>query len=149
MDVKTAMKRAVLFHGMNEKQLDQLATISHEHVYNTHEKIFEEGALGDGIYIIGTGQVSVEHTDSDGNSTAAIYLGEGQVFGEMSLIDGAKRSASIVAVDEHTQIYHMSTDDLNNLCQTNTDIGYVMMRNIAQDLSFKLRHGTHNPQKNA
>jgi CRP-like cAMP-binding protein len=58
----------------------------------------------------------------------------------MALIDSTTRSASIVAAVDNTELYYLSTDDFVNLCKSNTAIGYIMMRNIAQDLSFKLRH---------
>jgi len=148
MDVKAAMKKAVLFQGLDDAQLNQLAQISHERVYDAGAVIFSEGDAGDGIYIIGSGQVGVEQTDTSGETSPSIYLGEGQVAGEMALIDGAKRSASIVVVDADTRIYYITTEDFTALCQRQTDIGYIMMRNIAQDLSFKLRHGSYNLTKN-
>jgi len=148
MDVKTAMKTAVMFQGLDDAQLNALAGISHERTYDAGAVVFSEGDAGDGIYIIGQGQVGVQQVDDHGEASPSIYLGEGQVVGEMALIDGAKRSASIVTVDQGTQIYHISTEDFTALCQRNTDIGYIMMRNIAQDLSFKLRHGSYNLTKN-
>jgi CRP/FNR family transcriptional regulator, cyclic AMP receptor protein len=140
MDVRAAMKRSELFRGLNDEQLAQLAGISHEHIYQTDNVIFHEGDEGDGLYIVGSGQVSVQQIDSEGVRRPAVYLGEGQAFGEMALIDAAKRSASIVAAVDNTLIYHIKTHDFTRLCQENTAIGYFMMRNIAQDLSFKLRH---------
>ena len=140
MDVQTAMKRSELFRGLNDEQLNQLAAISHEQTYQGNDVVFHKGDNSDGLYIVGDGQVSVQQVDNKGISHAAVYLGDGQVFGEMALIDSAKRSASIVAAIDGTRIYHIKTDDFLQLCQTNTAIGYFMMRNIAQDLSFKLRH---------
>lgn len=140
MDVKTAMKRSELFRGLDDNQLQQLTTICIERTYNANETIFDEGDEGDGFYIVGSGQVSVQQHDKKGVSHAAVYLGEGQSFGEMALIDAAKRSAGIVAATDSTSLYYINTDDFIELCKSNTDIGYIMMRNIAQDLSFKLRH---------
>lgn len=139
MDIKTAMKRSELFRGLDDNQLQRLTTISVERIYNANQTIFDEGDEGDGFYIIGNGQVSVQQHDKEGVSHAAVYLGEGQSFGEMALIDAAKRSASIVAALDNSSLYYINTDDFIELCKSNTDIGYIMMRNIAQDLSFKLR----------
>lgn len=145
MDAKAAMKQAVLFYGLDDAQLEQLVGISHARTYTRNQVVFSEGDSGDGMYIIGSGQVAVAQVDDDGNTTPSLYLGEGQIVGEMSLVDGAARSASIVAVDEGTEIYYIATEDFTALCQKNTDIGYIMMRNIAQDLSFKLRHRHSSP----
>jgi len=140
MDIKAAMKRSELFRGLDDEQLGQIAAISHKKTFNSNETIFEKGDQGDGFYIVGSGQVSVQQTDEEGTAYPTIYLGKGQSFGEMALIDATTRSASIVAANDDTELYYLTTEDFINLCKTNTAIGYIMMRNIAQDLSFKLRH---------
>ena len=71
---------------------------------------------------------------------AIVSLGQGQVFGEMALVDRGTRSATVRSVDDGTIINSISQDDFTSLCEKNTAIGYVVMRNIAADLSFKLRH---------
>ncbi|GAG41297.1 unnamed protein product, partial [marine sediment metagenome] len=43
-------------------------------------------------------------------------------------------------VADGTVLYAISRDDFIELCDEDTRIGYVIMRNIAADLSFKLRH---------
>jgi CRP-like cAMP-binding protein len=145
MDLQAIMKRVELFRGLNAGQLGEVAAISHEQVYEGGATVFEQGSAGDALYIVGAGQVEVKVRDSWGRSASAIYLGEGQVFGEMALIDQGTRSASIFVVDEDTVLYHIPAEDFIDLCTSNTDIGYIMMRNIAQDLSFKLRHHDFNP----
>lgn len=141
MDVKVAMKRAELFHGLEEAHLAQLAAISQQKTYTTGDTVFDQDDPGDGLYIVGMGQVSVIPRGSDGDSgEPTVYLGEGQVFGEMALIDRATRSAAIVAEGDDTRLYYIPTAEFTSLCEENTAIGYIMMRNIAQDLSFKIRH---------
>lgn len=145
MSLKSIIKRAELFRGLNDEQLKKIEAISQEETYGQGATIIHQGAEGDALYILGKGQVEVQVRNSQGQSDPIIYLGEGQVFGEMALIDQGTRSASVIAVGDDTSIYRISTDDFTNLCQSNTDIGYVMMRNIAQDLSFKLRHRDFDP----
>jgi CRP-like cAMP-binding protein len=67
-------------------------------------------------------------------------LGKGQIIGEMTLVDEGRRSATVIAAEEPTTVYSIPNSAFTTLCQSNTDIGYVIMRNIAQDMSFKLRH---------
>jgi CRP-like cAMP-binding protein len=63
----------------------------------------------------------------------------------MALLDQGVRSASVVAIEEETELYAISADAFVNLCQQDTAIGYIMMRNMALDLSFKLRHKNLDP----
>jgi CRP-like cAMP-binding protein len=145
MQLDTIIKQVELFRGLDEEQLKQITAIAQMETYSAHQTVFSQGSTGDAVYIVGKGQVEVQVRANNGESYAAIYLGEGQVFGEMALIDQGKRSASILTVDDNTTIYRIPTDRFLELCRTNTDIGYLMMRNIAQDLSFKLRHRDFDP----
>ena len=69
-----------------------------------------------------------------------VNLGEGQIVGEMALIDLGPRSATVRAVTEPTTVQVIRREDFDRLCQENNHIGYIVMRNLAADLSFKLRH---------
>ena len=69
-----------------------------------------------------------------------VHLGKGQIFGEVALVDRGLRSATVNTVADGTVLYAISRDDFIELCDEDTRIGYVIMRNIAADLSFKLRH---------
>lgn len=145
MDISSILKRAELFRSLDDAQLDRIAQIAHEERYEGEALIFDQGSIGDRMYIVARGQVEVRVRDSLGETYAAVYLGEGQVFGEMALIDEGRRSAAVLAVEDGTLLYSIPSADFARLCTTDTAIGYLMMRNIAQDLSFKLRHRDFDP----
>ncbi len=73
-------------------------------------------------------------------ATSVVRLGEGQIFGEMGLVDGGSRSATVRALMDGTTVFVLPQDAFYSLCDQNHTIGYTVMRNIACDLSFKLRH---------
>lgn len=148
MTLHTILKHVELFRGLNDDQLKQIVAISTEHTYEDGSLIFRAGSDGDALFVVQTGQVSVQATTPDGDDVPAVYLGEGQIFGEMALIDKGTRSASVRAVGDSTALRKITTSDFTTLCESNTEIGYVMMRNLAQDLSFKLRHQGLRPQDN-
>jgi CRP/FNR family transcriptional regulator, cyclic AMP receptor protein len=66
------------------------------------------------------------------------------VLGEMALLDQGPRSASLRANSEPTVLQVLQRNQFEKLCQENTRIGYIVMRNLAADLSFKLRHRNLN-----
>lgn len=140
MDLISIMRRVELFRGLNEAQLKRLGDISTKEIYHKGAVVFEQNSVGDRMYIVGSGQVEVRLRASKGGSQTAVYLGEGQVFGEMALVDSGLRSATLVAVGDGTTVYSIPAVDFHALCTNDTAIGYIMMRNIAQDLSFKVRH---------
>jgi CRP/FNR family cyclic AMP-dependent transcriptional regulator len=137
------LRHVELFHGMTENHLRKIADIAQPLIYAAGDVVFRQGDVGDALYLISTGQVEVQ-VYSNGEANAAVYLGKGQTIGEMSLVDQTTRSATIIAVDDQTTLYRITIPDFMALCASETGIGFVLMRNIAQDLSFKLRHSDTN-----
>lgn len=144
MELVQILKGVDLFNGLNTDQLQRLVSISQREVYDADAVIFQQGAPGDKMYVVMSGQVELRFEDGKGSNQAALYLGSGQIFGEMALLDQGTRSATIIAVQDGTELYAISSSDFIVLCSTDTSIGYVMMRNMALDLSFKLRHKNLN-----
>jgi CRP/FNR family transcriptional regulator, cyclic AMP receptor protein len=129
-----------LFHGLESEQVAALSELIEVQEFSNGDVIFRQGSEGDQMYVIANGQVEIRIHDRDKQGYAAVYLGSGQVFGEMALIDDGPRSATVIAVEDGTQVYGFPKQTFNELCKRNTAIGYILMRNLAQDLSFKLRH---------
>ncbi len=142
--IKKLLKYASLFHGLNDAQIERVAGLAQEENYAVQDVIFSQNAPGDKLYIVGNGQIEVRVEDENGTSQTTIFLGAGQVFGEMALLDQGKRSATVIAVQSNTVVYALPGDSLTALCQQDTSIGYILMRNIALDLSFKIRHHNFN-----
>ncbi|MFN2156741.1 MAG: cyclic nucleotide-binding domain-containing protein, partial [Anaerolineae bacterium] len=111
-------------------------------VFDAGETIVRECESTHELYIIASGSAEV---DLSGNSEpcgpqSLISLGQGQVFGEMALVDMGLRSATVRCSSDGTRVLVIDRHDLIGLCEHNTDIGYRVMRNLAADISFKLRH---------
>ncbi len=139
-EIKRLLKQINLFRGLTDSQLGRMAQITRFEEYAADDVIFEQGEAGDKMYIIQSGQVEVQVKDHSGILNSVLIMGEGQVFGEMALLDQGMRSASVVALQPTARVYAISGADFKALCQEDTAVGYVMMRNIALDLSFKIRH---------
>ncbi len=134
------IRQIEIFHGLNEAQLRHLAQITQREAYTTGQTIIEQDSAGDSMYIIAEGQVEVLKRDAGGQPQTTLFLGEGQMFGELALLDQGLRTASVIADDDPTVVYVLMRDSVDALCSADTAIGYKLMRNIALDLAFKLRH---------
>ena len=64
------------------------------------EEIIKEGMLSDCAYIIESGSVEVSKKKPNGERQSIGILKENDIFGEMGLIDGLPRSASVVALED-------------------------------------------------
>ncbi len=141
------LKRSDLFCGLTEEEIRQVVAIGHWATYNAGETIIREGAPSDELYIIQKGLVevvvprgTVPDIPGPPEATPVVRLGEGQIFGEMGLVDRGSRSATVRALMDGTTVFVLPRDAFYALCDQNHAIGYTVMRNIARDLSFKLRH---------
>lgn len=143
-----ALKRVEILNGLSDEQLARVAQICKTVIYNSGSVIVREFEPSDEIYVInkgsaqvqiGAAQVTAETLAAPG-PMAAVAIGQGQIFGEMALIDMGPRSATVQCTSDGTELYVIRRDDFISLCEQDTDIGYKVMRNLAADLSFKLRH---------
>jgi CRP-like cAMP-binding protein len=143
-----SLRRVEILTDLTDAQLARIAAICHVETYDAQDVIVHEGDPSDDIYVIHSGSVEIvlagsrvtaETLTAPGPQTI-VSLGQGQVFGEMALIDSGPRSATVRCTTDGAQLYVLRRDDFCQLCEQDTDIGYKVMRNLAADLSFKLRH---------
>ena len=130
-----------LFNGLHSEELLAIAAICHQKTFQHHAVIARQGELSDELYIIASGFVEVLLEDmATTTNQPVVHLGSGQIIGEISLLDQGPRSATLKSISDLTIVYMIHRRDFEALCATNEKIGYIVMRNLALDLSFKLRH---------
>ncbi len=141
MDLIKLLRSVEMFSGLSDEQLSQLADIFEERTLHEGEVLFRQGDEGNSMAIICEGfvEVVIESSDTPQGRTI-VTLGPGQSVGEMALIDRGPRSATVRAAADHTVVVCVGREAFERLCESNTAIGYAIMRNIAADLSFRLRH---------
>ena len=134
------LTKVPLFAGLDEAELAALVSIIAERQVAPGELIVKQNTVGDEVFIIqdGTVEVFVEGLQEE---RTLVLLGKGQVVGEMALIEQGHRSASVRAThSEGCLLAVLHGPDLRALCEQNHHIGYLVMRNLASDVTFKLRH---------
>ena len=100
--------------------------------YEAGETIFRENDVGETAYVIQRGRVEVLK-DLRGNNVHLAYIGPGEPFGEMSMIDEKPRSATIVAV-ERTTVGELHRDDFLQNLQTNPQLAISLLRVLFERL---------------
>jgi CRP-like cAMP-binding protein len=68
--------------------------------YQKNNMILMEDEFGDTFFIIAGGSIKITRVSEDGREVILAMLGEGEFFGEMSLLDGETRSANAIAIEE-------------------------------------------------
>lgn len=103
------LKQSDIFYQFTPTQLELVANLCQEVVFNTGEIIFEENSSNKELYVIAQGEVNILiNRGADGNSekkeAVVTLLRRGQSFGEMALVDEGLRSASARAA-QHKKIH--------------------------------------------
>lgn len=139
MSVSALLRRLQLFSNLEESEIDQLAAICQERRVASGASVVKQNTTGTEMYIVADGAVEV-FVQGLSDARSLVVLGKGQIFGEMALIDQGYRSASVRATREGATLYQIDSDSFYKLCRENNHIGFIVMRNLAVDIAFKLRH---------
>ena len=100
--------------------------------YEAGEVIVQENDVGETAYVIEQGQVEVSK-ELDGQKVHLAYLGAGETFGEMSMIDEKPRSATVTAVTE-TVVSEIGRDDFFNSFQTDPKVALSLLKVLFERL---------------
>lgn len=96
----TTLSHIPLFAHLDAAGDDALLRRLTRRTVKDNEPVFWFGDSGDTLYIIDTGRVAVTAPDAEGNHVLLDTLGPGGIFGELSLLDGGSRSATVRALSE-------------------------------------------------
>jgi CRP-like cAMP-binding protein len=102
------------------------------------QPIFMEGDAGTFMCILHYGQVSIQRTDSEGKQVEVAQLRKGRAFGEMAVLDGERRSASCLAVND-CQLLNLGKDSLEKMLNEAPKVGAKVIRALAVSMSKRLR----------
>jgi CRP/FNR family transcriptional regulator, cyclic AMP receptor protein len=108
--MKQALKKVPLFANLSEKEFDLLDSVSSSKSYDKNQMIIHKSDEGDTFFSIITGKVKVVLTDVEGKEYIVGILKSMEFFGELALLDGEPRSATVVAL-EPTEVVVIRRED--------------------------------------
>ena len=136
MDASTVdlLKGVELFSELNEEQLGMIANLVIVKNFNRDETVVLEGDDSvQALYLIATGSVQVYMTGIDGRETILSFLERGDFFGEMSLIDGEPRSASVRTVTD-AKLLVIHRESFLSLLRKTPEIAMALMGELCKRL---------------
>jgi CRP-like cAMP-binding protein len=140
------LKQSDIFYQFTPTQLEMVANLCQEVVFNAGDMIFHENSGSKELYVIAQGEVDILiYSGGLGNGSAngdavVARLRRGQSFGEVALVDEGLRSASARSAQKDTRLLVIPRDKLIMLCETYPQLGYRLMYNLAADLAMKIRN---------
>ena len=128
-----ALRTFSLFQGLSDERLANVARCAMMRRVPRNQAVVHAGDHPDYVYFVLTGSLKVLVSDEDGREVILTILGQGELFGEMSIFDEQPRSASVVAVMP-SDLVMISKQDLKQLMRDDFDIAWRIMCNLADRL---------------
>lgn len=100
-----------LFAEIGAEELQRIAALSETRQMAAGEVLFKKGDDGDALFGVRRGQIRIETAASDGSRLTLNYLGPGDLFGEVAVLDGHRRNADATA-GEPSEVFVLRREDL-------------------------------------
>ncbi len=127
------LRNVPLFSGLDESELQRLSQVAVRRRAGRNEQVVRAGEDAESLIVLLTGRAKVTNFDEEGREIILAWLGPGEFFGEMGLIDGSPRSASVVAV-EPCELLTIGKAEFQRCMQENFQVAQKLMQILVRRL---------------
>ena len=128
-----SLRRCSLFAHADADALARLARSLRRRRFRRNEVIFHQGDPGDALHVVAAGAVKIILPSAEGEEAIIATLRPGDFFGELSLLDGAPRSATAAAL-EQTETLALPRDALQELLDRDAGLRSALLASLALEL---------------
>jgi CRP-like cAMP-binding protein len=139
LDGVEVIQRTPIFAKLGFEETARLAEIMHVEQFARGKLIIEQDSLGQALYIVRAGEVSIYRHDSRGQRDLLNKLGPGELFGEMSLVDDTLVSADVEVSSDTAEVVVIPRDQFERLLSGNDRIAMKVYKSFCRTLSDRLR----------
>ena len=140
------LARVPLFERLSGGELEKLAKLTSRKQFPSHTAVFFQDDPSDSLYVVLSGSAKVFRTSEDGRDRIMTTLRVGDAFGELAMIEGQPRSATVETL-EPTELLSLSRKDFARFAGEHPDFLYKLLQSMCErvrkinedvlDLSFK------------
>jgi CRP/FNR family transcriptional regulator, cyclic AMP receptor protein len=141
VDKRALLKNHYLFSNLSSDHIDRLAACSVGKSVPRGTSICAKGDPGSSLFVICQGKVKISAPSADGHDALLNLIGQGDVFGEVALLDGRPRSADVVAITD-CELFAIERRDFLPLVKEEPEIALKMI----EILCAKLRRTTEQAE---
>jgi len=123
-----------IFTDLSQEALDKISDLGKMKTYEKDSVILMEEEAGTALFVIIKGKVKVSRTSGDGREVILSILGESDFFGEMAILDGLNRSASVTAI-EQSELFIIQRNEFIDLLRNHPEVSISLL----QELTTRLR----------
>jgi CRP-like cAMP-binding protein len=125
--------RVPLFAELSRPELDRIGTVAVPRSFPKGVRVFHEGDSSDACYVVRAGDLRVTREHPDGRAIALATLGPGDFFGELAMLDGGSRSASVETLTD-AELLALPAIDMRRVIAENGDIAAKLIVAITRRL---------------
>lgn len=127
-----------LFQLLEDGDIDRISEIGAVYRYPAGSTVFRQGDPGESLFVVLEGSVKVVYEDDSDHPLQLAHIGPGGCFGEMALIDGDVRSATVLCTED-AELFSMGRDAF---------LGFIarsppLLSRLLRELTQRIRHTTN------
>lgn len=125
----TFLRNVPIFNELSDQELEKIAALGVRKKYKKGSIILLEEETGAALFVIIIGKVKIVRMDDDGREVILSILGESDFFGEMAILDGLTRSASVVATSK-SELFMIHRRDFLKLLNDYPMVAIALLREL-------------------
>jgi CRP-like cAMP-binding protein len=127
------LSRVPLFSELSRGELERISRVAVPRSFPSGVRVFHEGDHSDACYLVRSGDLRVTREHSDGRAIALATLGPGDIFGELAMLDGEARSASVETLTE-SELLALPAADVRRLLADHPEISVKLIAALTRRL---------------
>jgi CRP/FNR family transcriptional regulator, cyclic AMP receptor protein len=127
------LRSVPLFSDLEQGELERFSLVAVPRSFPAATRVFHEGDHSDACYIVRTGSFRVTREHSDGRAITLATLGPGDIFGELAMLDGEVRSASVEALED-SELLALPANEVRALLSRHPEITVKLVAALVRRL---------------
>jgi CRP/FNR family transcriptional regulator len=127
------LSRVPLFSELSRGELERISRVSVARSFPSGVRVFHEGDHSDACYLVRSGDLRVTREHPDGRAIALATLGPGDIFGELAMLDGEARSASVETLSD-AELLALPAVDVRRLLKDHPGISVKLIAALTRRL---------------
>jgi CRP-like cAMP-binding protein len=127
------LARVPLFSELATGELDRISRVAVPRSFPAGVRVFHEGDRSDACYLVRSGDLRVTREHPDGRAIALATLGPGDLFGELAMLDGEARSASVETLSD-VELLALPAADVRRLLAEHPEISVKLIAALTRRL---------------
>src|SRR5580692_9303321 len=125
------LKMNPMFSDLGSDELQRLSNLCHTQHLGVGEVLFQKGDSGDALFGIRRGQIRIETGAADGSRLTLNFMGPGELFGEVAVLDGQSRTAD-AAAGEASELFVVRREDFLSFLEREPKVAIRIIELLCQ-----------------